>query len=184
MSAKDGITQIVVDSARGGKATPYIVAGSIVVGGILVTYIVIKVLEGLQLKDTRQEKKESRKTLKLTSEQAFDPTHAYNKPSKVTITQLKAEGLAQTIYNASGYVKAKSPSEDTFGVGQWLGWAYDDDEEAVRGAIRQAGTSYNLSKVAQIFYNKYKVGLLDHIEGFSNHEEMSKIYDIVDNFKS
>lgn len=175
--------EVIIAKTAENKATPYIILGGIVVGGVVITYVTIKILEALQLKDTREEKIMGKKASGLYNEQAFDPAWSYNHPSKVTISQQEAEVLANTIYNASGYVKANK-DKGNLGFGDYLGWMYNDDEDAARGAVRQARTSYNLSKVADIFFKKYKVGLLDHLESFNKEGEMSKYYDIVNNYKS
>lgn len=172
------VDTIVVSTAQ-NKATPYIILGGVVIGGILLTYVTIKVMEALQLKDTREEKKAGRKAGRLTNEEAFDPVHSRNNPSKVTITQQRAEQLAKNIFESSGYVTASK-----YGQPSWLGWMYDDKEDEARGAIRDAGTTYNLSKVADVMYKKYKVGLLDFLQDFNGEGEMSKYYDIIDNYKS
>ena len=179
MSASKTAGTVIIDGAGRSKAMPYVIAGGIVVGGVLLTYVVIKVMEALQLKDTREEKIEGRKAGKLTRENAFDPAWSRNHPSKVTISQVEAEGLAKSIYEASGYVRAKMNYDPS-----WMGWAYDEKEDIAKGAVRQARTSYNLSKVADVMYRKHKVGLLDHLQDFNYEGEMSKYYDIVDNFKS
>ena len=171
---------VVATKVAENKATPYIILGVVVIGGGLTIYVTMKVLEALQLKDTREEKIASRRAGKLIAEKAFDPAHAYNHPSRVTISTKDAEILAHTIYKSSGYTQA----EDGWTGWDWLGWAYDDDEDAARGAVRQAKTTYNLSKVADVFFKKYKKGLLAHLEGFNGDEEMEKYYKIVENFKS
>jgi hypothetical protein len=174
--------QVVLAKTAENKATPYIVLGAVVVAGGLLTFVTIKVLEALQLKDTREEKRDARRAAKLYAEKAFDPAWAYNHPSKVTISTQEASVLAHTIYQASGW---KQADEDVGSdLGFLVGWMYDDDEDAARGAVRQARTSYNLSKVADVFFKKYKVGLLDHLEDFNGEDEMEKYYRIVENFKS
>jgi hypothetical protein len=181
-SGTKSTSTIVVAQPTMTKTKTILIVGAVVVGGALATYVVIKLMEALQLKDTREEKKEGKKTRELTTEESFDPTHARNKPSKVTISQQTAEQLAETIYMANGHVKAKLSGGNI--LGSLGGYLIDDDEDAVLGAVRQAGTTYNLSKVADVMYKKHKVGLLDFMTGFLEESYLSKVYDIVDNYKS
>ena len=170
-----------IESASKSKATPYIVGGIVIVGLGLTIFVTMKILEALNLKYTRKEKKDIKASEKLTTDQSFDPIHARNRPSRVTLSNQRAEQLARTIYTASGWVKAKEAGRNLWGLG---GRLYDDDEAALYGAVRDAGTTYNLSKVADVFFKKYKVGMLDFIDDFTNESERAKVKKIVDNFKS
>jgi len=167
-----------VSKASSNKATPYIVGGVILLVGGLAIYVTVKWLEFIQVKDTREERKENKyegkETAKLDFQDAFNPSRSRNQPSKITITQQNAEILAETIHRASGWVRCG------------VGGAFCDDYEAdVTGAVRQAGTSYNLSKVSDVFFKKYKTGLLDHIYSFNSDESfLTQLNEIVDNYKS
>lgn len=166
-----------IESASKSKATPWIIGGVALVGVGLTIYVVVKVLEVLQIKDTHKEKKDSRNSERLTTDQAFDPIHSRNKPSKVTISSSKASQLARDIMLSSGYYTAGSN-------GKILPSYTNDDEAKLYGAIRNAGTTYNLSKVADVMYKKYNTDLLEHMRDFLNDSEMAKVKKIVDNYKS
>lgn len=174
----------VAKSAGKSKATPYIVGGVIITVTVLAVFIVIKVMEATGLKDTRKEKKDAKASEKLNSDEAFNPVHSRNKPSRVTISNKKAEKLAKDIYLSSGHVRAQlelSSFVNPFGL---AGYTYDDDEAKLKGAIRDSGTTYNLSKVSDVFFKKYRLGMLDHVQSFTNESERAIIKDVVDNFKS
>jgi len=165
-----------IESASKSKATPWIIGGVMILGVGLSIFVVVKVLQTLQIIDTGEEKKDKRKSGRLTTDEAFDPIHSKNKPSNVTISSSQASKLAKDIMLSSGYY--------TEVLGKVISTYSNDDEAKLFGAIKSAGTTYNLSKVADVMYKKYDTDLLEHMRDFLNDKELAKVKKIVNNYKA
>tara|TARA_R110001592_G_scaffold350599_1_gene646876 strand:- start:9420 stop:9917 length:498 start_codon:yes stop_codon:yes gene_type:complete len=153
-------------SAAKNKATPYIV-GVVVLGAVALTYFGItrpllcyfKVLKNCKGSKLEQE---------LFSLDAFNPKLA--NPKNVTITYDRAKALAEQISDAIGY---------TINPKTW----FDDDEEAVYGAVQSAGSVYNMSLVSRMYEAKYGESLSGRIGSKFNPAEMEKVKTIIKNYK-
>lgn len=144
------------------RRTVIVVAGAVVVTtGLMIAYFGI--LKPIFNKLGLTNDKDDRDAAKLDEEEAFNPSHARNKPNRVTISQSKANNLAQQVYGAKGYI-------------------YDDEDAAI-GAVRDTGTTYNLSYMAGRFNAIYGRDLLGYMKTFMSTEDLATVYKAIKNFE-
>lgn len=143
------------------KQTAMIVAGTIVVTtALVIAYfgILKPILNKLGITDDKYDRQAER----LDSEESFNPSRARSNPSKVTITESRANVLAQLIFEAKGYI-------------------YDNEDQAI-GAVRDTGSTYNLSYMSGRFQAIYGRDLLGYMKTFMNSEQLSLVYQSIKNF--
>jgi hypothetical protein len=149
-------TYTIANKEASNKYTP-IVVGVLVVGGALATYFfVIKpILEGLGIKDTKYD-------ARFRYLKGFDPNYYKSNLSKVTISTEKARSIALKIYQSYGIL--------------------NDDEELLYGAISEAGSEYNLSKVSDIFMKETGKSMAEYIGSFANNADTEFIYKTINSW--
>lgn len=158
-----------ISKVASNKYTPWIVGGLVVGGTALAYFGIIKPVlcyTGIYTKNCPEKKQE----LKVIGLDAFNTRIA--NPSNITITHEKAKQLADQIYDAIDY----SP----YRVESW----FDDDEEAVYGAISSAGSIPNMSLVSRMYEARYGDALGTKIADSFNEAEMRKVITIIENFKA
>ena len=112
--------------------------GVAVIGGTVVAAIVtIKILQTLQIIDTREERRARRQAGKLAGMEAFEPQYYTKRPTKVSISPTQAQMFAKNIYSAKGW--------------------FNGNEEKLFGAFRSIGSKWNLSYVAAVFQQMYNI---------------------------
>lgn len=157
-----------ISKVASNKYTPWIVGG-LVVGGTALAYFGI-IRPVLCFTGVYSNCKGDRAELDIISLDAFNPKIA--NPRNITITHEKAKQLADQIYDAIDY--------SVYKVESW----FDDDEEAVYGAISSAGSVANLSLVSRMYEARYGDSLGSMIADSFNQSEMKKVRTIIENFKS
>lgn len=128
--------------------TELIIRGGVILAVIGIAYfgLIRPITNTLGLTKDEEDREADRAIDKLSTQQVFSPmTYEQNK-SKVTITNQKANQIADRIWNAKGYI-------------------YDTEDQAV-GAIKSAMTLTNISYVAYIFERNYKRDLHDFLQSF------------------
>ena len=156
--------QEVIVAMASNKYTP-IVAGVLVVGGVIALYFIGKSL----LSATGAI--ESKFDEELPKKNGFNPEYYKKNISKVTISSAKARDLAGKIYMSSGWART------------YLGVPSSDDEEMLQGAIQSAGSEYNLSKVSDIFQIQYGKGMVSWIKDFADNSDTKAISRIIKEYK-
>jgi len=138
-----------------------IVIGVVAVAGVAVAYfgIIRPITNALGLTDS----KDDRLADKLKDEDALNPELSEKRPNRVTITTAEAKKLASTIYHSKGYL-------------------FNDAETERDGAIRRAGSKYNMSFVSKVFFDTYNRDLLTYLESYSNSTELANIRTIINNY--
>lgn len=133
-----------------------LIVGGVVLGVVAIGYfgIIRPVLKTVGIVPDRK----AIKNLKQVKDyKGFDPT--VYRPSKVTISPDKAKQLASVIYDSVGF---------------------NDDEEAVYGALQQMGGFDNLSYTSKVFYARYKKSMGDYIGYYyGGSNELDRIKDIL-----
>lgn len=140
------------------KYTPWIIGG-VVLGSLALAYfgVVRPLFCKFDILDCGEDDAEKR----LMNLNAFNPNLA-NK-TNTSITHDRAKELAEIIYDGFGF--------------------FNDDEEAVYGAIKSAGSVYNMSLVSRMYQAKYKEDLGSAIADSFNQEEMDKVTSIILNYR-
>lgn len=141
------------------KYTP-IVIGVLVVGVVAVGYFGVYRPLGKKLGFVKT--KDDKEADKLEDLSFFNPELAKSHPSRVTISENRANTLAKIIYDSDGW--------------------FNDDEDNVNGAFREMGSKYNLSYVSQVFINRYNKDLHTYISKFLDSNELSDVYTIIKNY--
>lgn len=139
---------IVIDSSK-GETTKMIVYGvvGLAVLGLAYFGIIKPILEVLQIKDTKEEKKGKKDFSKLSRKQVLSPQLYRENRDKVTIGSGKAYESAKNVYEGRG----------TF---------YDDEDMAV-GSITGSGSKVNISYIADAFqtlYGRSMEAYMDYLE--------------------
>lgn len=157
---------------RGGSnLTPVIMVGLVIVGGILAYFLVVKpLLEAAGLKETKYDEE-------LPKKNGFNPEYYKNNIGKVTISTQKAFSIAQKVFMASGW------ADRIAGRGTVL-IPSNDDEELLQGAIQEAGSEYNLSKVSDTFQKTYGVGMIAWIKDFADNSDTKAISRIIKEYRN
>ena len=141
------------------KATPYIIGGVVLVTlGLTYFGIVRPILCYLKVLDCGRNANET----DFITLDAFNPQ--VGNPSNQTISYDRAKSLAKQIYDS-------------------ISW-YNDDEEAIYGAIRSSGSVANLSMVSRMYLVQYEEDLGGELADALNEDEMSKVKEIIKEFKT
>jgi len=149
------------------KYTPWIVGGVIIGGATLSYFGIIRPI--LCHTGVYKNCPEDRDEIDLIKLDAFNTKIA--NPSNITITYDKAKQLADQIYDSI---------DVTWNPSSW----FDDDEEAVYGAISSAGSIPNLSLVSRMYEAKYGDSLGTKIADSFNRSEMKRVRILIENFKA
>ena len=153
------------------KATPYIIAGLVIAGVIVAYFGVVKpILVGTGVKDSKFDEQ-------LPKKNGFNPEYYKDKIGKVTISNQKALDIAQKVYLSSGW------ADRVAGKGTVL-IPSNDLEEVLLGAIQEAGSEYNLSKVSDTFQKKYAVGMISWIKDFADNDDTKAISRIIKEYRN
>lgn len=179
---------MLVDRATNNKYAPIII-GVTVVGGVLLVYFLgRKILESAGLIDTKFDRR-----IKYLN--GFDPNYYKSNMSKVTISTAQAQKIADDVHFSYGFSSTVNATNNasnpalavlqgasifggTGGGGRTTTFGNDDEERLV-GAIRSAGSQYNLSKVSDLFQKKYNVSMVDYIYSFADNADTEEIYKII-----
>lgn len=147
------------------SSTKVIVAGVVVLSALAIAYfgIIKPILNFTGITDDKEDRQNTDNAQKLEGEKAFGTALAQNNPSKVTMSDTKAQQLAYQVYMAKGYV-------------------YDNENSAI-AAIRDCQTTYNLSKLALVFQRTYSRDLLGYLKTFMNDDQLSDCYQAIKKFK-
>ena len=156
-----------VSGVAKNKYTPWIIGGLVVGGTALAYFGIIKPV--LCFTGVYSNCKEDKDELGIISLDAFNPKLA--NPRNISITHDKAKQLAEQIHDAI---------DTTINPVSW----FDDDEEAVYGAISSAGTIPNVSLVSRMYEAMYGDSLGSMIADSFNQSEMKKVRTIIENFKA
>ena len=139
-----------------GTSTQYIVYGVVAVAVLAVAYfgIIKPILNNLGItKDANDREADDVKEDVTRTQVLSDILYKANK-NKTTISSAKANTLALQIYNA-----------------KWGGWGgLSDKEEMAVGAITSAGSLVNVSYIASVFQQVYKVNLESYLDSFLESE--------------
>lgn len=138
----------------------------LVVGGLLLVYIAgDKIFKKLGLtKTTEEQVKDQQQQANynaMLSEQYFDPQYIADRMKKYwvrTLTQAGAEGYAEIIYKAKG-----------------IPYLTNDDEAAVYGVFKAMSAKTQVSKLSEVFFNKYKKDLKAYLQSFLNKDEFGNV---------
>ena len=139
-----------------GDTAKYIVYGVVGVAVLAVAYfgIIKPILNNLGItKDANDREADDVKDDVTRTQVLSDILYKANK-NKTTISSAKANTLALQIYNA-----------------KWGGWGgLSDKEEMAVGAITSAGSLVNVSYIASVFQQVYKVNLESYLDSFLESE--------------
>lgn len=134
----------------------------IVLGYLLVVRPVLKKFGVIKTAEDRaQEKQEA--TLSTSLNSPFSPRYYQGKSNVMLTTRTAAEQIAKTIYKAMGF--------------------FNDNEEAVFGALRQLQYKTQLSWVADVFFQLYKEDMYQYIRNSLSDDEMKIVNQIAANLK-
>ena len=139
-----------------GDTAKYIVYGVVGIAVLAVAYfgIIKPILNNLGItKDANDREADDVKEDVTRTQVLSDILYKANQ-NKATISSAKANTLALQIYNA-----------------KWGGWGgLSDKEEMAVGAITQAGSLVNVSYIASVFQQVYKVNLESYLDSFLESE--------------
>lgn len=111
--------------------------------------------------DRAQEKQEAE--LSTSQSSPFSPRYYKDKTNVMLTTRTAAEQIAKTIYKAMG--------------------VFNDNEEAIYGALRQLSHKTQLSWVADVFFQLYKEDLYQYMRNSLSDDEMKIVNQIAANLK-
>ena len=154
----------IADSALGKELIGKVVGYGVVIGA---GYLLIArpLLQKVGVVDTKEDKilAIEEKTFSSSNLSPFNP--AYYKSVKVgaTIATADAERLAKQFYDADGY--------------------FNDDEDSVYAGLKAMVYKANLSRVAEVFANKYQKDLYSYLRAFLDDSEMTIVHNIVNALK-
>lgn len=164
------------------KYTP-IVVGVLVIGGLAIVYFGGKAL--LSATGVIESKYDE----ELPKKNGFNPEYYKNNIGKVTISTAKAYEIAKRIHDSYGWA---TPSDAGYLSGFMAGLTGtqilssnlgNDQEQLLQGAIQEAGSEYNLSKVSDLFQKEYKEGMIAYIKKFADNDDTKAISRIIKEYK-
>lgn len=141
---------------------PLIFPLAIVVGGFIFGK---KLLEILQITDTKEEKKTTADATALEKSNYWNPAFATDtEKGKYKTVQLltsaTGNSLAEKIYNSKG--------------------VFNDDEDAIFGVFNSLNYQSQVSSLAGWFYKKYSYDLYSYIKSFFSESELQQLKNIID----
>lgn len=99
----------------------------------------------------------------LNNTNCFSPNYYKGKPGAILLYMADAIRISKIIYDAKGF--------------------FNDDEAAVYGAFQSLKTKTQVSFLAEVFFNKYKVGLWGFLQNMFNEKELAQVATIVNKLK-
>ena len=147
-------------------------------------FIIKPILEKLNLKDTAAEVEDKKTTEnygggggKTIESNPWNPnfikilSQSLKQGQQLLLLKVATlNSLALTIYDAKASFNSSLPF-------------FQDNEEAVYGALRQITAQTQLSQLATVFNQKYERDLYEYIKGFMNTEEIATVANIVKGYK-
>lgn len=138
------------------KATPYLIGGLVIAGGVLAYVAVVRPI--LCMTGAVKCKKD-KKALNIMKYKGFDPN--YYRPTKVTISPHRAKELADQIHDSGGF--------------------FNDDEGGFYAALEEAGNADNLSYISKMFSIRHRQSLAEYITyHLDDAAESDRIKDIIE----
>jgi hypothetical protein len=135
--------------------------------GITLTYLFVirPIFQKVGLIKTQDEKNQEKQEQDYSSSATspFNPNYYKSVSGAQLVTKANAQAIAQTLYDAHGL--------------------FNDDEQAVYGALRQLSYKTQLSWVADVFYQQYQQDLYQYLRNFLDDSEMSIVNSIAANLK-
>jgi len=140
------------------QATLYIVGGIVVIAVASIIYLAIArpILQKIGVIDDKKDKEKDNAIKEFDKSQWFTSIPYKANKSQITISETKANALANEIYYAKGYV-------------------YDCETCAI-GSILDAGTKINISYVAHRFYILYNRDLMSYLKSFLENDNWITLY--------
>ncbi len=114
--------------------------------------------ETLQLKDTPEEKEQSKAADDLSKQNYWNIN--FPKKGAMLITASSGKNLSDIIYNAMGYI--------------------NDNEDKVYGVFRSLNYKTQVSSLSYWFFKYYSRDLYNFIRGYFNDAEMAELKKIID----
>lgn len=141
----------------GSRVGDYVTIGIVGIGVVAIAYFGI-IRPTLKTVGIIPDKKAIKNLAQIKDYKGFDPT-VYDQ-KRVTLSPEAAKELASQIYNSVGN--------------------FNDDEEAMLGALQQIGSYNNLSYTSKVFYNRYQKSLGDYIgKYYGSASEVDRIKQIL-----
>ena len=134
-----------------------VILGSLAIVGIV--YAGIKVAEAVGFKDTAEEKNLKRQAELTQGGQFWNPTF-YKQEGGLTLTDGMLTRYANELHDAM--------------FGDYWTAGYGTDEESISGAFRQIQTKGNISRVVEIYNNKFNSDLLADLNDELSLEEFGE----------
>jgi hypothetical protein len=138
--------------------------GVAVIGGTVVAALVtVRFLQLIQVIDTKEERKAARAAKQLKEDKAINPIFWKKNPQRLTISKSRAIYLAKELHRSM----------------EGLGTS----EDVLFGAVKAAGSDYNMSYVSDAFQTMYQGDLLTWMEGDLSESDLANVKKIIDNYK-
>jgi len=140
------------------QATLYIVGGIVVIAVASIIYLAIArpILQKIGVIDDKKDKEKDNAIKEFDKSQWFTSIPYKSNKSQITISETKANALANEIFYSKGYV-------------------YDCETCAI-GSILDAGTKINISYVAYRFYMLYNRDLMSYLKSFLENDNWITLY--------
>ena len=140
------------------QATLYIVGGIVVIAVASIIYLAIArpILQKIGIIDDKKDKEKDNAIKEFDKSQWFTSIPYKANKSQITISETKANALANEIFYSKGYV-------------------YDCETCAI-GSILDAGTKINISYVAYRFYVLYNRDLMSYLKSFLENDNWITLY--------
>jgi hypothetical protein len=138
----------------------------LVVGALILVYVAgDKIFKKLGLTQTAAEQQAAAQQQAnyqaQLNEQYFDSDYIKQRMQKYwvkSLTDAGANGYAEIIYKAKG-----------------IPYLTNDDEAAVYGVFKAIGYKTQVSKLSEVFFNKYKKDLKTYLQSFLNKDEFGNV---------
>lgn len=132
----------------------------LITGLVVLVYagVLNPILKKIGIKDDEEDKRNAAEAAAAETAVGWNPNY-YKVKGGGLLKRASTEALANTIYKAAGY--------------------FNDDEEAVYGALRALPTQAALSYLADVFFQVYKQDLYGYIRDMFNDTEMAQVHRIV-----
>ena len=162
--AVNGATAAIA-AMKGAETKKLIVIGSVViVGGVLVYFGVINpLLQFLQIKDSKEEKKGKQAEAKISRKQTLSSAAYKKHREKVTIGSAQASKAAGQVHE-----------------GRDCCW---DNEDLAVGALTSTGSKVNMSYVADKFYQLYGESMETYLD-YLEPEDWTTVNNYIDKIKN
>lgn len=140
------------------QTTLYIVGGIVVIAVASIIYLAIArpILQKIGVLDDKKDKEKDNAIKEFDKSQWFTSIPYKANKSQITISETKANALANEIFYAKGY--------------------FYDCETCAIGSILDAGTKINISYVAYRFYMLYNRDLMSYLKSFLENDNWITLY--------